>query len=104
MQNSFTHIVLFWFHEPENKGHRELFEDSLLEFINSSDYLSSGRIGKPAGTDRAVVDNSYTYSLIVEFRSSEKHDLYQAEPAHKKFIKECEHVWSKVQVFDTIRL
>ena len=43
-------------------------------------------VGKPAGTDRAVVDNSYAVALLVEFADSSAHDVYQDHPDHKAFI------------------
>lgn len=102
MTDPFIHIVFFWLKEPGNAEHRQNFETSLNRFVTHSQYAGSWHIGKPAGTDRGVVDNSYTYSLIVTFPSSGKHDLYQSEPAHLQFIEESAHLWERVQVYDTL--
>ena len=104
MTNQFLHFVLFFFKDPQNSGHREQFEASLIRFMNNSQYAGSWHVGTPAGTERIVVDSSYTYSLLVTFPSKEIHDLYQAEPAHLKFISECSQFWDRVQVCDSLSL
>lgn len=104
MTPKFSHIVLFWLAEPENESHRRQFEASLTKFIESSRYVRASHIGTPAGTDREVVDNSYTYCLSVWFDSSADHDLYQKEDAHLQFIAECKPFWTRVQIYDSLAL
>ena len=98
----FTHTVLFWMNEPENEEHKEQLKKGLLQLIASSEYSKMGHVGTPAGTDRPVVDNTYDFSLLVTFESASDQDKYQVEPAHKAFIEECQHTWSRVQIFDSI--
>ena len=97
-------MVFFWLKEPGNSDHRNKFESSLKHFIDHSQFVRSTHIGTAAGTDRTVVDNSYTYCLVVSFASKEDHDKYQADPAHHSFIAECEDLWERVQVYDSIKL
>ncbi|RJE70316.1 Dabb family protein [Reichenbachiella sp. MSK19-1] len=100
----FSHSVLFWLKDPENQEVRTQFETEAKKLIASSEYAHFGHFGTPAGTDRPVVDNSYTYSMIVTFESKEDHDKYQVEPAHLHFIDQCKVLWTKVQVYDAISL
>ncbi len=58
-------------------------------------------IGKPAKTNREVIDNTYTYSLVLSFKNKEMQDKYQTEPGHLKFIQESEALWEKVLVYDS---
>ncbi len=102
IDGKFVHVVLFWLKKPTDKIACTKFESSLNNFIDNSEFVTSMHIGKPAGTDREVVDNSYTYSLIVSFDSKEAHDKYQAEAVHKKFVEECADLWDKVQIYDSI--
>ena len=104
MKEIFTHMVFFWMKEPENQNHRDKFEASLSLFIDNSPQVVSRHIGHPAGTDRTVVDGTFTYSLVVTFYSKEDHDTYQADPAHHRFIDECQDLWERVQVYDSIVL
>ena len=98
----FTHTVLFWMNDPNNEGNRRNLKDGLLNLIANSKHAKFGHVGTPAGTDRPVVDNTYDFSLMVTFESAGAQDKYQVEPAHKSFIEECQHTWSRVQIFDSI--
>lgn len=102
IDHNFTHVVYFWLNNPENTQDREDFLKSLNKFMDSSLYAQTKFIGKPAGTPREVVDGSFTYSLILSFPSKEIQDKYQTEEAHLLFIKESEHLWKKVQVYDSV--
>ncbi|AXT58617.1 Dabb family protein [Aquimarina sp. AD1] len=101
---NFVHSVYIWLNNPDNPEERQLFEKSLIKFLNTSKYAKTNFVGTPAGTDREVVDNTYTYSIIVTFSSKEEQDLYQKEEAHLLFIKEASSLWNKVQIYDTIVL
>ena len=103
-QNYFMHTVLFWLKNPASDNDRKTFETSVKKFIKNSQYVQFSHVGTPAGTDRPVVDNSYTYSLLVSFKSVEDHDKYQIEPAHKLFIEECKPLWEKVLIYDALEL
>jgi len=101
IEGSFIHTVYFWLNNPDSDEDREKFLASLKKFINSSEFITGKHIGTPADTDRPVIDNTYTFSLILTFKSKEIQDKYQAEPAHKQFIKESESLWKKVLVYDS---
>lgn len=103
-QKNFYHNVFFWLKEPSNLEDCSLFEKALQKFLDISVYPKTAVITKPAHTNREVVDNSYTYALLVSFDSKEKHDLYQQEEAHQEFLKEASHLWNKVQIFDAVAL
>lgn len=104
MTDPFIHTVLFWLKEPQNPQHRRDFEASITRFLNNSEHAGSWHVGTPAGTSRPVIDSSYTYCLMVTFASASKHDLYQTEPAHLKFIDESGKLWERVQIYDSISL
>ncbi len=97
---NFVHTVFFWLKNPDNKEDRQAFEKSIHKFISSSKYTKTNFIGVPAMTPREVVDNSYTYSLIVTFDSKEEQDKYQEEDVHLLFIEESKDLWNKVIVYD----
>ncbi len=99
----FVHSVYFWLNNPENEADNELFLKNLNEFLENSEYLLSYHVAPPAGTPREVVDNSYDYNLVVTFDSKEEQDKYQTEPAHLKFVENSNHLWDKVQIYDSYR-
>ncbi len=99
--HTFTHVVYFWFKNPDSEADRATFEASLTKFLNSSKYAKTKFIGKPPKAVRDVVDDSFTYSLILSFESAEDQAAYQEEPPHLVFIEECEDLWEKVIVYDS---
>ncbi|MDF0716910.1 Dabb family protein [Muricauda sp. 334s03] len=99
--HTFAHVVYFWFKNPDSQDARDTFEASLTKFLNKSQYAKTKFIGKPPKAIRDVVDDSFTYSLILSFESAEDQAAYQDEAPHKVFIKECEDLWEKVIVYDS---
>lgn len=102
LDKNFVHVVYFWLNNPESQEDRQNFETSLKKFLKKSKYAQTNFIGVPADTPRDVVDNSYTYSLILSFPSKEIQEKYQEEPAHITFIEESSGLWKKVQVYDSV--
>ena len=68
------------------------------------DVIKTQHIGSPADTDRAVIDNTYSYSLVLSFDSKKEHDIYQEHQFHKDFIANASELWTKVQVYDSVIL
>lgn len=101
INGSFAHIVFFWLVEPENQKSRNKLSTELTNFIINSPYVRTWHLGTPANTNRPVVDNSYTYCLIVTFSSKEEQDKYQSDPEHTKFLNSCKQLWKKVLVYDS---
>lgn len=99
--HSFAHVVYFWLKNPDSKEDRAKFEASLQKFLDKSQYAKTKFIGKPPKAIRAVVDDSFTYSLILSFDSAEAQAAYQVEPPHLVFVNECEELWEKVIVYDS---
>lgn len=100
----FVHNVYFWLKNPDDQQDRNDFEKSLKKFLRESKYAKTHFIGVPAETPREVVDNSWTYSLVLTFPSKEIQDKYQTEEVHLTFIKESEDLWERVQVYDSVVL
>lgn len=101
---TYAHVVYFWFKEGTTQNDRALFEKSLLTFLNKSKYVKTNFIGTPPRATRDVVDDSFTYNLILSFDSAQAQEAYQDEPAHKVFIDECAHLWEKVIVYDATQI
>ena len=98
--SNFAHVVYFWFKNPNNTSDRLKFEKSLQTFLDSSNYAKTNFVGTPPKAVREVVDDSFTYNLIVTFESAEAQAAYQDEEAHLTFIEECKDLWEKVIVYD----
>lgn len=99
---NFAHTVYFWLNNPDNMVERDAFEASLTNFLNNSEYIQTKHVGVPASTGhREVVDDSYTYSLLLTFKDKAAQEKYQDEAVHKQFIEESSHLWTKVIVYDS---
>ena len=99
---SFAHCVYIWLKHPDSQEDRQRFETSLRKFLNTSQYAKTNFVGTPPKAVRDVVDDSFTYNLIVTFESAEAQQFYQEEEAHLVFIEECKELWEKVVVYDAI--
>jgi hypothetical protein len=97
----FIHHVYFWLAEPSNGEHKKLLVEGLRK-LSSVKTIQRFHIGAPAGTDRDVIDSSYSISWILIFNNASDQDSYQTDPIHLRFVAECKHLWSRVQVYDTI--
>jgi hypothetical protein len=102
-EGNFVHVVFFWLVDDSKKT-QEKFLSELRKFIDNVDLIQTKHIGSPANTDREVIDSTWSYSLILSFKSKKEQDLYQEHPLHKEFIKNASSLWKKVQVYDSIKL
>ena len=101
-ENLFIHHVFFWMKNPEDPNERKIFEEALVE-LGTIESIKLLHIGKPADTDRPVIDNTYHYSFLVGFNDRKGHDIYQEHPIHDKFRNEYSPMWTKVLVYDSVK-
>ncbi|MEO0469780.1 MAG: Dabb family protein [Bacteroidota bacterium] len=100
-QAGFIHTVFFWLKEGTSDAQKAAFEKG-LEKLGTTPSIQSFYYGKPAGTPREVVDNSYDYAWVVHFANAADQDAYQVDPIHYAFIEDHQDIWEKVQVYDTL--
>jgi hypothetical protein len=96
----FLHSVYFWMKSDLDEGDLAAFEAGLRSLCDSPP-ATSGYFGKPAGTDRAVVDNSYGYGLFVFFEDAAGQDAYQVGEVHQQFLSAHRSKYERVLVYDT---
>lgn len=102
--STLAHHVYFWLKNPASK-------EDLAQLIRGAKTLTrietikGFHISLPASTeDRDVIDNSYQISWLAFFDNEADEHLYQVHPIHLKFIEDCSHLWSKVVVYDSVRI
>lgn len=101
---TFTHVVYFWLKNPENPQERMQFETSLKTLFKDSKYTRTNFLGTPPKAVREVVDDSFTYAMILTFESAEDQIGYQEETAHLLFIEKTKHLLEKFRVYDATGL
>src|SRR5690606_13510322 len=97
----FVHHVYFWLKNTDSDADRK----KLLEGLNSLkpiETIKQVHIGKPADTDRDVIENTYDFSLLLIFDNLEDQEVYQKHPIHLEFVDKYASLWSKVIVYDSI--
>ena len=99
---AYTHVVYFWLHRSDDSRDRADFEKALRKLLADSRYTRTNFFGTPPRATREVVDDSFTYGMIVTFESAESQEAYQKEQAHLDFIETAGHLWKKVVVYDAI--
>ena len=101
-QGTFFHVVFFWLINDKQEVSKK-FENELRQFIDHVDEIKTSHIGTPADTDRDVIDNTWSYSLVLSFDSKKEHDIYQDHKAHKQFIENASSLWERVLVYDSVK-
>ena len=102
-QNGFIHHVYFWLKNAENEMDKQKLIEGLTK-LSVVKTIKAFHIGKPANTNREVIDSTYSISWLLLFNNKKDQDSYQVDPVHLNFVEECAHLWSKVTVYDTVDL
>lgn len=96
-----VHSVYFWLKE-------DITDQEKIDFINFFEALKkitsiqTLKYGPPAPANpRPVVDNSFSYNLIVTFANIDNLNSYEVDPIHLEAIEKYEQYWTKVEVRDT---
>lgn len=100
-----VHNVYFWLKSGLSAEQQTVFETELAGLLKL-EYLAHGIVGRPAATEeRPVTDHSFSYSLMLQFKTMQDHDFYQSEcPVHKRFVETCKTFWERVVVYDSEEL
>ena len=101
VKKTLVHHVFFWLKEPKNDEARKGFENGLQALVKVPQ-IQSYHIGTPVESSREVVDDSFSYSYMAFFKNEENQNIYQTHPIHLKFIEDCQHLWDKVIVYDSM--
>jgi len=94
-----AHHVLFWLKADTTDEQKAAFRKS-LQTLEQIEVVKNFHIGIPAPIERAVVDTTYTFSLILFFEDLAAHDVYQVHPLHKAFLDEFRIYFEKVIIYD----
>ena len=97
----FIHHVYFWLKNPSSNEDLQALTAG-LQSLQSIEKINLFHVGKPADTNREVIDVSYALSLLMVFANRADQDNYQVHPTHLKFVETCKHLWSKVIVYDSV--
>lgn len=94
-----VHSVYFWLWKTLDAEKRRQFETG-LDLLTHDPNVLTRHIGRPADTNREVIERGYDYGVVLTFESLATHNAYQAGAPHQTFLDTCADMWSRVQVFD----
>jgi hypothetical protein len=94
-----THHVLFWLKEGLSESQLSDFRKGLDSLVGV-ETVKQLYVGTPAPISRAVVDTTYTFSLVIVFDDLAGHDVYQVHPIHKAFLDSYREWFAKVIIYD----
>jgi len=94
-----AHHVLFWLKADTTDDQKVAFRKG-LQSLENIETIKTIHIGTPAAIERAVVDITYTFSLVLFFEDMAGHDVYQVHPVHKAFLDEFRPLFDKVVIYD----
>jgi hypothetical protein len=95
-----VHAVYFWLKPDLKPEEIRKFEERVNALLKIPT-VAHGWVGKPAATDRPIIDRSYSYGLVVAFKDMAGHDVYQDHPIHDDF-RECSSMWTAVKIYDSV--
>ena len=94
------HNVFFWLKPNLSEADKNAFIDGLKSLAAIST-VRKCFVGPPAATEeRGVVDNTFSYALLVHFDDIEGQNAYQVDPIHLKFVEDHKDKWVDVKVYD----
>lgn len=97
----FVHSVYFWLRDDLSPELRATFVEGARS-LTTIESVKHGFLGTPAGTDREIIDRSYSYALVVFFEDEAAHDDYQVHPVHDRFRETCGGSWKKIVIYDAV--
>ena len=94
------HTVYFWLRDTLSDDDRAAFEAGVNSLFDVPT-VRAGRLGRPIPSPRDVVDDSFDYSLHLDFDDTAGHDAYQSHPIHVAFVDDHAAKWTRVVVYDS---
>lgn len=94
----FVHSVYFWLKPDITAAEENRFVHG-VQSLTKIESVRIGWYGKPAATDRPVIDRTYSYGLVVAFDDASGHEAYQVDPVHDAF-RDLKDLWTQVKIYD----
>ncbi len=94
-----VHSVFFWLRTDLAPAAISEFESGLAS-LTKVPVVRHGFWGRPAGTDRPVIDRTYSYGLTLAFENRAGHDAYQEDPIHLAFVMRNKGKWNDIKIYD----
>jgi hypothetical protein len=94
-----VHNVFFWLRADLPAEAIKEFEAGLASLVKVP-AVRHGFWGRPAKTDRPIIDRTYSYGLTLAFENLAGHDVYQEHPIHLAFVMNNKSKWTDIKIYD----
>ena len=101
LKNIFIHHVYFWLNNPDSRDDLNKLKEGLTK-LSKVKTIKQFHMGKPADTNRDVIERTYAISWLCMFDNAADQESYQKDPIHLKFVEDYSSLWKKVVVYDSI--
>jgi hypothetical protein len=94
-----THIVLVWLD-------KSLSQEQISQIIDSSKqlskitYVKNLKVGKAISSTRKIVDDSFTFGIVMQFADIESMNKYLIDENHVNYVKQLKPMIKKLLVYD----
>lgn len=96
------HVVLFWFKPDVDERSKQELGQAVIARMREVEGLEVTYAGRPAGTPRPLVDNSYGMLVIMRFKDREALAAWDAHPVHRDLIAKYGELVTKAVVYDAV--
>ena len=97
----FIHSVYFWLKDDLTARQVDTFHEGIAS-LTAIGTVQAAHTGKPAPTERPIIDSTYSQALILVFSSQADHDSYQDHDVHEAFRQTCGDFWHKIVIYDCL--
>ena len=96
-----THTVFFWLKPDAPKDTAAKLLAFYRDEVPSLPGVLAVLPGVPRPSDRAVVDDTFSFGVTTVFVDSEAEHVWHDHPVHKRMIEAFDRYFAKVVVYDT---
>ena len=95
-----THVVVVWVNDDvSDKQVSKIIEDT--QVLRSINVVQDLKVGRPVESERASVDDSFSFALTVTFKNSADMQAYIVDETHIAYVKSAiKPVLKKIVVYD----
>lgn len=94
------HVVLLWYRADMPPAERDALVALYVERVRSVPGVDAVWLGRPAGTPRDVVDNTYDQLVLMRFCDAAAAAAWQTHPVHEELLQRFGRHFARVLVYD----
>jgi hypothetical protein len=94
-----THIVLVWLDKSLSQEQITKIIDNTKQ-LSKINYVKSMKVGRAISSTRKIVDDSFTFGIVMKFADIESMNKYLVDDNHVNYVKQLKPMIKKLLVYD----